>query len=349
MSLPFDGPPLDPTSPEARQWVRDELAQGGTRPSPSRGSASSSGCATCCRGTPSPRPSRRGSCPWWSSSCWPSSPSWSCGSCGRRPGGASRRRTRGAVDEEGLTRRRLPSPCCRCPRPRGLGRRPARLLPSAGGRRGGAGAADRAARTHRRTRSPSALRPLFPAHAGRLARGRRRLRRRPLRPPPGRRGHGPVGRWRLDAELGRHPARSPWRRAPRVTLPATAWHVGRRGRARGERPGGDRPGDGDARPAARPRGPRPQRRHGRSSRRCAATACTSRSPGRSTSSSTPAPGRGTTVVVADPGYLGVDAARELGEVSTARRPAGPAVARRAPSWRRSTSRSWQCRGPAPPG
>jgi Domain of unknown function (DUF4129) len=35
MSLPFDGPPLDPTSPEARQWVRDELARGyQTEPTP---------------------------------------------------------------------------------------------------------------------------------------------------------------------------------------------------------------------------------------------------------------------------------------------------------------------------
>ncbi len=35
MSLPLDGPPLDPTSPEARQWVRDELARGyQTEPSP---------------------------------------------------------------------------------------------------------------------------------------------------------------------------------------------------------------------------------------------------------------------------------------------------------------------------
>lgn len=32
----FDGPPLDPSSPEARQWARDELAKGGysTEPSP---------------------------------------------------------------------------------------------------------------------------------------------------------------------------------------------------------------------------------------------------------------------------------------------------------------------------
>jgi Domain of unknown function (DUF4129) len=35
MSLPLDGPPLDPSSPEARQWVRDELARGyQTEPTP---------------------------------------------------------------------------------------------------------------------------------------------------------------------------------------------------------------------------------------------------------------------------------------------------------------------------
>jgi hypothetical protein len=35
MTPPFDGAPLDPTSPEARQWVRDELAKGyQTEPSP---------------------------------------------------------------------------------------------------------------------------------------------------------------------------------------------------------------------------------------------------------------------------------------------------------------------------
>ena len=28
VTAPFDGPPLDPTSPEAQQWVRDELAGG---------------------------------------------------------------------------------------------------------------------------------------------------------------------------------------------------------------------------------------------------------------------------------------------------------------------------------
>src|SRR5690242_1709532 len=35
-SAPVDGPPLDPSSPEARQWVLDELAKGGytTQPSP---------------------------------------------------------------------------------------------------------------------------------------------------------------------------------------------------------------------------------------------------------------------------------------------------------------------------
>jgi hypothetical protein len=35
---PFDGPPLDPSSPEAQQWVRDELANGQYRvePSPSQ-------------------------------------------------------------------------------------------------------------------------------------------------------------------------------------------------------------------------------------------------------------------------------------------------------------------------
>lgn len=36
LSVPVDGPPLDPSSPEARQWVLDELAKGGyqTEPSP---------------------------------------------------------------------------------------------------------------------------------------------------------------------------------------------------------------------------------------------------------------------------------------------------------------------------
>ena len=36
LSAPVDGPPLDPSSPEARQWVLDELAKGGytTQPSP---------------------------------------------------------------------------------------------------------------------------------------------------------------------------------------------------------------------------------------------------------------------------------------------------------------------------
>ena len=35
-SAPVDGPPLDPSSPGARQWVLDELARGGytTQPSP---------------------------------------------------------------------------------------------------------------------------------------------------------------------------------------------------------------------------------------------------------------------------------------------------------------------------
>ncbi|MDQ4097252.1 MAG: DUF4129 domain-containing protein [Actinomycetota bacterium] len=35
MTVPFDGPPLDPTSPEAQQWVRDELASGGYVTEPS--------------------------------------------------------------------------------------------------------------------------------------------------------------------------------------------------------------------------------------------------------------------------------------------------------------------------
>lgn len=36
LSTPVDGPPLDPSSPQARQWVLDELAKGGytTQPSP---------------------------------------------------------------------------------------------------------------------------------------------------------------------------------------------------------------------------------------------------------------------------------------------------------------------------
>ena len=36
LSAPVDAPPLDPSSPEARQWVLDELAKGGytTQPSP---------------------------------------------------------------------------------------------------------------------------------------------------------------------------------------------------------------------------------------------------------------------------------------------------------------------------
>lgn len=35
MTAPFDGPPLDPSSPEAQQWLRDELTGGGYTTQPS--------------------------------------------------------------------------------------------------------------------------------------------------------------------------------------------------------------------------------------------------------------------------------------------------------------------------
>ena len=206
---PFDGPPLDPSSPEAQQWVRRRAGQRSVRrPSPRCGSGSSSGCWTCSPAAPGP-----GLLPPWAVVLVVAVVLAVVALVVVRlvrpePSPDVAARAGAAVDEEGLSAADYRGRARAGDGSRRLGRRTARQLPRAGRLGRGAHPADRPARTHRprgRCRAGAGL----PPHADALASDRVRVRRRPLRPPQHHRGAGQGDhrarcrtRWRRKPELG---------------------------------------------------------------------------------------------------------------------------------------------------